>query len=238
MQIHELNEGFTDLLKGAGSKIAQAAQSAGDKIAASNVARGTAQQQKTQAQAAKYAERLKQQGYQVKQPPAAAAPEPELQPIQIGGQTINPNDPNYDKILSGLGQAAAKSMGPEYYTKHMQAVDTLKGFETQAGQDQKQAQKYAQSFSATNPQQPKAQTAPAGTAAAQPVQTKQAGPVRTRQAGPVYTGQAGAIMTAPDFQAALSQLGMNAQQIEKLGQTVQSNPAFANTLLKKLGLKR
>ena len=191
MQIHELNEAFTDLLKGAGGKIKSAVQSAGDEIAAtqsaSNVARGQAQQQKTQAQAARYAERLKQQGYQAPVPPTTAQPAPVQQPIQIGGQTIQPSDPNYAKIM---GQTAAATPTP-----------------------------------------PTAQPT-------KPAYQRPAGPVRTQQAGPVYSGQAQSIMTSPDFQAALRQMRLTTQQFEELKQMVQSNPGFANTLLKQLGLKR
>jgi hypothetical protein len=83
MQIHELTKpqlkeaSIADRIKTAGTAVAQAvknpkqaAQQVGqayqgfnDKMAAANVARGTAQQQQTQAQAAKYAQALQRQGY-------------------------------------------------------------------------------------------------------------------------------------------------------------------------------
>ena len=83
MQIHELTQrtiteaSIADRIKTAGTAVAQAVknpqqtvqqakqayQGFNDKMAAANVARGTAQQQQTQAQAAKYAQALQRQGY-------------------------------------------------------------------------------------------------------------------------------------------------------------------------------
>lgn len=197
MQIHELNEAFGDLIKGAGAKAKGAWQRYQDQSVQANIQQAKQQQEKTQAQAAQYAERLKRQGYQAPVTPAPQAePAPTAEPIQIGGQTIKPTDPQYAKIMGQAGATAAPQTTAQ---------------------------------------------ATAKPAAAQPVaQQQQQQAIRTgsKQAQPVRIGQAGAIMTTPDFQAALRQLRLTPQQFDELKQTVQSNPAFTNTLLKQLGLKR
>ena len=100
MQIHELTKkkldeaSIADTIKSAGTAVAQAVknpqqtvqqakqayQGFNDRMAAANVARGTAQQQKTQAQAAKYAQALQRQGYGTAA--TASATQPATQPAQ------------------------------------------------------------------------------------------------------------------------------------------------------------
>lgn len=192
MQIHELNEAFTDLLKGAAGKVKSAVQSAGDEIASvaasANAAAVQKQREKIQAQAARYAERLKQQGYRTTQP-TAPAPAPQL-------------------TTSTVAAPKAGAPTPQEQEKFQQMVQAKLGQATPA---------------------PAVQTG-----------AKAAGPVNTQAqyAQPVPSRQAGPIMTSPDFQAAILKSGMSLRQFEELKQMVQSNPAFAQELLKKLGLKR
>jgi hypothetical protein len=111
MQIHELTQlkeaSIADRIKSAASAVKTGIQNTGDAIAANNAAQATAQQQKTQAQAAKYAQVLQRQGYGTAATgPAPAAPvtqtpaQTPAQPISVGGQTLNPNDPAYANLIA------------------------------------------------------------------------------------------------------------------------------------------
>jgi hypothetical protein len=77
MQIHELTQ-RTVTEASIADRIKTGMQNAGDSIAAANTTMATAQQQKTQAQAAKYAQTLQRQGYGT----AATAPAPTTTPIK------------------------------------------------------------------------------------------------------------------------------------------------------------
>lgn len=111
MQIHELTQrtvteaSIADTIRSAASAVKTGVQNIGDRSAAANAAQATAQQQKTQAQAAKYAQTLQRQGYGT----AATAPAPATttsatqtpaEPIKLGGQTLDPNNPNYANLIA------------------------------------------------------------------------------------------------------------------------------------------
>jgi hypothetical protein len=117
MQIHELTQptlteaSIADRIKSAATAVKTGMQNAGDAIAANNAAQATAQQQKTQAQAAKYAQILQRQGYGT----AATAPAPATPATQtpaptvgVGGQTLDPNNPAYANLIA-KAQAAQQS---------------------------------------------------------------------------------------------------------------------------------
>jgi hypothetical protein len=110
MQIHELTQrtiteaSIADRIKSAASAVKTGMQNTGDAIAANNAAQASAQQQKTQAQAAKYAQILQRQGYGTAAtgpaPATTPATQTPAQPISIGGQTLNPNDPAYANLIA------------------------------------------------------------------------------------------------------------------------------------------
>jgi hypothetical protein len=79
-------------------------QNIGDRAAVANAAMATAQQDKTQAQAAKYAQILQRQGYGT----AATAPAPATtpttqtpaQPMRLGNKILDPNNPSDAQIIA------------------------------------------------------------------------------------------------------------------------------------------
>ena len=107
MQIHELTQlkeaSIADRIKSAASAVKTGMQNTSDRIAANNVAQATAQQDKTQAQAAKYAQTLQRQGYgtaATAPAPAAPATQTPAQTISVGGQTLDPNNPAYANLIA------------------------------------------------------------------------------------------------------------------------------------------
>jgi hypothetical protein len=107
MQIHELTQptlteaSIADRIKSAASAVKTGMQNAGDRIAANNVAQASAQQDKTQAQAAKYAQTLQRQGYgTAATAPATPATQTPAQPVSLGGQTLDPNNPAYANLIA------------------------------------------------------------------------------------------------------------------------------------------
>jgi len=125
MQIHELTQlkeaSIADRIKSVGTAVKTGVQNMQDKIATSNVAAGQAQQDKTQAQAAQYAEKLRKQGY-TGQP--AAAPTSAVQPGQrVLVTAIQPNGTktNYYKTNQGweneLGQPVTNPTSVAYLEK-------------------------------------------------------------------------------------------------------------------------
>jgi hypothetical protein len=138
MQIHELTQrnireaSIADRIKSAGTAVAQAVknprqtvqqakQGFDDKMAVANVSRGTAQQQQTQAQAAKYAEKLRRQGYTGQ---TAAIPTSAVQPgqrIKIVATLPNGTQSIYYKTDKGweneLGQPIKNANSIAYLEK-------------------------------------------------------------------------------------------------------------------------
>jgi hypothetical protein len=112
MQIHELTQptlteaSIADRIKSAASAVKTGMQNAGDSIAANNAAQASAQQQKTQAQAAKYAQALQRQGYGTAATAPAPATTPATQtpaePMKLGGQTLNPNNPSDAQVIAKI----------------------------------------------------------------------------------------------------------------------------------------
>lgn len=112
MQIHELTKkkldeaSIADRIKSAAGAVKTGMQNAGDRIAANNVAQASAQQQKTQAQAAKYAQTLQRQGYGTASTAPAPATTPATQtpaePMKLGGQTLNPNNPSDAQVIAKI----------------------------------------------------------------------------------------------------------------------------------------
>ena len=166
MQIHELTQRniteatIADRIKSAASAVGTGYQNMSNKIAAANVAAGQAQQDKTQAQAAQYAAKLRAQGYTGQ---TAAAPTSAVQP----GQRVLVSAP-----------PAGQPNGPKanYYK-------TDKGWENELGQPITNATSiaYLEKLYA-------AQVKPAGGAAAGAVRPTTAGAVQTGGAGAVMTG--------------------------------------------------
>jgi hypothetical protein len=103
MQIHELTR-RTVTEASIADRIKTGMQNIQDRATAANTAQATAQQQATQAQAAKYAQILQRQGYGT----AATAPAPATTPatqtpaqtISVGGQTLDPNNPAYANLIA------------------------------------------------------------------------------------------------------------------------------------------
>lgn len=107
MQIHELTQrtvteaSIADTIKSAAGAVKTGIQAMPDKIAAANVAAGQAQQDKTQAQAAQYAEKLRAQGFTGQ---TAAAPTSAVQPGQrvlVVATQPNGTKANYYKTDKG-----------------------------------------------------------------------------------------------------------------------------------------
>jgi hypothetical protein len=128
MQIHELTRptlteaSIADRIKSAASAVKTGIQNTGDAIAANNAAQATAQQQKTQAQAAKYAQTLQRRGYGT----AATGPAPTsaVQPgqrIKIVATQPNGTQSNYYKTDKGweneLKQPIKNANSIEYLEK-------------------------------------------------------------------------------------------------------------------------
>jgi len=216
MQIHELTKrkiteaGLIDRLKSAAAAAKTGVQNMQDRQAAANTARATAQQQKTQAQAAKYAQTLQRQGYgQAATAPAPVAPATQTpaqapaEPMRLAGKVLDPNNPSDAQVIAKM-QAAQQQPAP--------TTTTL-----------------------VQPTAPATAT-PAGSAAG----PQTAGAVNTNrlQAGAVATGGAPAVMMAGDFNAALSKLNLNANHIRQLKDQIAQDASFANAFLKALGLKK
>ena len=104
MQIHELTQrtvteaSIADRIKSAATAVKTGMQNVGDSIAANNAAQASAQQQKIQAQAAKYAQTLQRRGYGT----AATAPAPATPAQPTAAATVAPAGP----------VAAPQSAGP------------------------------------------------------------------------------------------------------------------------------
>ena len=215
MQIHELTQptlteaSIADRIKSAASAVKTGMQNAGDAMAANNVAQATAQQQKTQAQAAKYAQILQRQGY------GTAATQPVKNPYNnqlAGGQATT----------TVQGQPAPVGAVPSTATPLAQAQAAAKNPATPA----------------TTPAQPTAPATatPAGPATAP--QTAGAVNTNRLQAGAVATGGAPAVMLAGDFNAALSGLKLNTNHIKELKDKIAQDASFKNAFLKALGLAK
>jgi hypothetical protein len=127
MQIHELTQlkeaSIADRIKSVGTAVKTGVQNMQDRQAASNVAAGQAQQDKTQAQAAKYAEILKSRGY-TGQTAAATAAAGTVQPgqrIKIVATQPNGTQSNYYKTDKGweneLGQPVTNPTSVAYLEK-------------------------------------------------------------------------------------------------------------------------
>ena len=132
MQIHELTKttiteaGLIDRLKSAATAVKTGVQNQQDKIAdkmaAANAAQATAQQNKTQAQAAEYAKILKSRGYtgQTTAPTPAGALQPG-QRIKIVATQPSGTQSNYYKTDKGweneLGQPITNSTSIAYLEK-------------------------------------------------------------------------------------------------------------------------
>ena len=208
MQIHELTKKKLDEASIA-DRIKTGMQNIGDAMAANNVAQATAQQQKTQAQAAKYAQILQRQGY------GTAATQPVKNP--------------YNKQLAG-GQATTTVQGQPA------PVGAVPSTATPLAQAQAAAKNPA--TPATTPAQPTAPATatPAGPVAAP--QAAQAVNTNQLQAGPVALGGAPAVMLAGDFNAALSGLKLNTNHIKELKDKIAQDASFKNAFLKALGLAK
>jgi hypothetical protein len=109
MQIHELTQrtvteaSIADRIKSAATAVKTGMQNVGDSIAANNAAQASAQQQKIQAQAAKYAQVLQRQGYGTAATgpaPAAPATQTPAPTVSLGGQTLDPNNPAYANLIA------------------------------------------------------------------------------------------------------------------------------------------
>jgi len=128
MQIHELTQlneaSIADTIKSAGGAVKRGIQNIPAQAAAANQAAGAVQQDKTQAQAAKYAEILRKQGYT-----GQTAPEP-TSAVAVGQRILvsappagQPNGPkaNYYKTDKGweneLGQPITNPTSVAYLEK-------------------------------------------------------------------------------------------------------------------------
>jgi hypothetical protein len=107
MQIHELTQptlteaSIADRIKSAATAVKTGMQNVQDRAAVANAAMATAQQDKTQAQAAKYAQILQRQGYGTAATPATQTPaQTPVQPISVGGQKLDPNNPAYANLIA------------------------------------------------------------------------------------------------------------------------------------------
>lgn len=128
MQIHELAQqtvaeaSIADTIRSAASAVKTGVQNMPNKIVAANMAQATAQQQKTQAQAARYAEILKSRGYTGQT--AATAPAGALQPgqrIKVVATQPSGTQSNYYKTDKGweneLGRPVTNSNSVAYLEK-------------------------------------------------------------------------------------------------------------------------
>jgi hypothetical protein len=110
MQIHELTQrtvteaSIADRIKSAATAVKTGMQNVGDRIAASNAAAATAQQDKTQAQAARYAQTLQRQGYgtaaTAPAPATAPATQTPAEPMRLGNKILDPNNPSDAQIIA------------------------------------------------------------------------------------------------------------------------------------------
>ena len=100
MQIHELTKrNITEA--SIADRIKTGIQNIGDRNAAANAAQATAQQQATQAQAAKYAQILQRQGYGTAPAPATApATQTPAEPMRLGNKILDPNNPSDAQIIA------------------------------------------------------------------------------------------------------------------------------------------
>jgi hypothetical protein len=102
MQIHELTQ-RTITEASIADRIKTGMQNIGDRAAAANAAMATAQQQKTQAQAAKYAQILQRQGYgtaATAPAPATPATQTPAEPMRLGNKILDPNNPSDAQIIA------------------------------------------------------------------------------------------------------------------------------------------
>ena len=209
MQIHELTQP-TLTEASIADRIKTGIQNIGDRNAAANAAQATAQQQATQAQAAKYAQILQRQGYGTAATAPAPATTPATQtpaqtttePMRLGNKILDPNNPSDAQVIAKI----------------------------QASQQP--------AATATTPAQPTAPaTATPASPAAAP---QTAGAVNTNhlQAQAVATGGAPAVMLAGDFNAALSKLNLNTNHIKQLKDQIAQDASFRNAFLKALGLTK
>jgi hypothetical protein len=102
MQIHELTQ-RTITEASIADRIKTGMQNIGDRAAAANAAMATAQQQKTQAQAAKYAQILQRQGYgtaATAPAPATPATQTPAEPMRLGNKILYPNNPSDAQIIA------------------------------------------------------------------------------------------------------------------------------------------
>jgi hypothetical protein len=128
MQIHELTQlneaGVLDRIRQAGSAVKAGAQNISAQAAADNVAQASAQQQKTQDQAAKYAEILRKQGFTGQTAPAPTSAVGAGQRVLVTapppGQPTGPKA-NYYKTDKGweneLGQPITNPTSVAYLEK-------------------------------------------------------------------------------------------------------------------------
>ena len=226
MQIHELTQPratqLTEVdLIGPNSIFnkMKAAKQAGFKLKDPDNTYQKALNQQYQQAAAKAAAGLKAQGYTAK-----PAPEPEqpvsqpsaADPIGIGGQKLDPNNPAYANLIAKI----------------------------QASQQQPAAA--TTTTAATTPPQAPVTPAPAvatrpNTAGAVYTTPNTAGAIYTRPntAGAVQTGSsAQAIMTQTEFNTALRDANLSRNQIDELAKKLQTTPGMAQALLKALGLAK
>jgi hypothetical protein len=102
MQIHELTQ-RTVTEASIADRIKTGIQNIGDRAAVANAAMATAQQQKTQAQAAKYAQILQRQGYgtaATAPAPATPATQTPAEPMRLGNKILDPNNPSDAQIIA------------------------------------------------------------------------------------------------------------------------------------------
>ena len=120
MQIHELTQ-RTITEAGIVDRIKTGVQNIQDKAAAANVAAGQAQQDKTQAQAAQYAEILRKRGYTGQTAPVATSAVQPGQRIKIVATLPNGTQSNYYKTDKGweneLGQPIKNANSIAYLEK-------------------------------------------------------------------------------------------------------------------------
>lgn len=128
MQIHELTQrtvteaSIADTIQSAAAAVKTGVQNMPNKMAAANMAQATTQQQKTQTQAAKYAEILKSRGYTGQT--SATAPAGALQPgqrIKVIATQPSGTQSNYYKTDKGweneLGRPVTNSNSVAYLEK-------------------------------------------------------------------------------------------------------------------------
>ncbi len=149
MQIHELTQrtvteaSIADRIKSAATAVKTGMQNVGDRIAASNAAAATAQQQKIQAQAARYAQTLQRQGYGTAATAPATAPAKNPYNNQLAGvqatttaqgqlvpaATTPPAQPTAPATVTPAGPVAAPQAAQAVNTNQLQAGPVALGGE-------------------------------------------------------------------------------------------------------------